>query len=314
MAGDDKTLRRPVVVIGLVLLALVALRGYLPGAPPPQSPRNPPGGGPGSIIAVLTMLGLSIAVIVISIVTQTRRPGAASSAEGFTRRFAGEHGRPRWRLLVVAAVILAVWAVVLILLMRWRAEVAAGDMPAQDTGTGGAHSGGPGRPPRPASGPVGGDVFVSLATATAVLVVASVVATSAGRRRVPPVEIASDNVPWQPEIPEGPDLARATEVGLAEIGDRSRDPREAIIACYVAMERELEKSPGTIPRVSDTPTEVLARAVDRRVLHAASATALVELFEEARFSPHVMNEGHRDAAVSALRRVQDALDASEAAP
>ena len=30
---------------------------------------------------------------------------------------------------------------------------------------------------------------------------------------------------------------------------------------------------------------------------------LVELFEEARFSPHVMNEGHRDTAVDALRLV-----------
>jgi hypothetical protein len=27
------------------------------------------------------------------------------------------------------------------------------------------------------------------------------------------------------------------------------------------------------------------------------------LFEEARFSPHVMNEGHRDVAVGALRLV-----------
>jgi hypothetical protein len=48
---------------------------------------------------------------------------------------------------------------------------------------------------------------------------------------------------------------------------------------------------------------VLARAVDRHALHAESATQLVDLFEEARFSPHVMNEGHRDAAVDALRLV-----------
>ena len=111
----------------------------------------------------------------------------------------------------------------------------------------------------------------------------------------------------RPAPPAGPDLARAAELGLAEIGDRSRDPREAIIACYAAMERELEKSPGTIPQDSDTPSEVLARAVERHALHADSAAQLVDLFEEARFSPHVMNEGHRADAVAALRLVQREL-------
>lgn len=102
----------------------------------------------------------------------------------------------------------------------------------------------------------------------------------------------------------GPDpLARAAEVGLAEARDLSREPREAIIACYAAMERELENSPEVVPRESDTPSEVLARAVSHRALRAESATELVELFEEARFSPHVMTEEHRQVAVRALRLV-----------
>ena len=86
----------------------------------------------------------------------------------------------------------------------------------------------------------------------------------------------------------GESLARAAEVGLAEIGDLTREPREAIIACYAAMERELTRVPGAVPQDCDTPSEVLARAVDNRALRADSATELVELFEEARFSPHVM--------------------------
>ena len=98
-------------------------------------------------------------------------------------------------------------------------------------------------------------------------------------------------------------LARAAEVGLAEIGDLSREPREAIIACYAAMERELENSPEVVPRESDTPSEVLARAVEHHALRADSATELVELFEEARFSPHVMTEEHREIAVRVLRLV-----------
>jgi hypothetical protein len=69
------------------------------------------------------------------------------------------------------------------------------------------------------------------------------------------------------------------------------------------MERELTHVPGAAPQEFDTPTEVLARAIDRHALRADSATQLVDLFEEARFSPHVMNEGHRDAAVRVLRTV-----------
>jgi hypothetical protein len=58
-----------------------------------------------------------------------------------------------------------------------------------------------------------------------------------------------------------------------------------------------------VPRDSDTPTEVLARAVEHHALHADSATELVDLFEEARFSPHLMNEGHRETAMRVLETV-----------
>ena len=108
-------------------------------------------------------------------------------------------------------------------------------------------------------------------------------------------------------------LARAAERGLAEMADLGRDPREAIIACYAAMERELSNVPGAVPQEYDTPTEVLARAVERHALHADNAVRLVDLFAEARFSPHVMNEGHRDVAVGVLRLVLDELRSRSAA-
>jgi hypothetical protein len=69
------------------------------------------------------------------------------------------------------------------------------------------------------------------------------------------------------------------------------------------MERELTRVPDAMPQEFDTPSEVLARAVAHRALKADSATELVDLFEEARFSVHVMTEAHRDAAVRVLRRV-----------
>ena len=106
-------------------------------------------------------------------------------------------------------------------------------------------------------------------------------------------------------------LARAAELGLAQVGDPNREPRAAIIACYATMEDELARVPGVAPRDFDTASEVLARAVEHDALRSDSATPLVELFEEARFSPHVMGEGHRDSAVQALRQVLTELrDAS----
>ncbi|UUO01889.1 DUF4129 domain-containing protein [Mycolicibacterium novocastrense] len=136
----------------------------------------------------------------------------------------------------------------------------------------------------------------------ALIVVGTAVASR--RQARPPTPSPFIEAVDEPAAPAGTaSLARAAEVGLAEIGDLSREPREAIIACYAAMERELTRVPGAAPQAYDTPTEVLARAVASGALRSDSATELVELFEEARFSPHVMNEPHRDAAVRVLNRV-----------
>jgi len=94
--------------------------------------------------------------------------------------------------------------------------------------------------------------------------------------------------------------------------DLSREPREAIIACYAAMERELANVPDAMPQDFDTASEVLARAVEHHALHVDNAVQLVNLFAEARFSPHVMNEGHREEAARVLRLVLDELAASTA--
>jgi hypothetical protein len=69
------------------------------------------------------------------------------------------------------------------------------------------------------------------------------------------------------------------------------------------MEGELSRVPGAVPEDFDTASEVLDRAVAHRALGPDSATQLVDLFDEARFSPHVMTEAHRDAAVRVLQRV-----------
>jgi hypothetical protein len=144
-----------------------------------------------------------------------------------------------------------------------------------------------------------------IASTLALLVLIVVGAVVAARRRrvgVAPIVAPEPIGPLTPTT-ASESLARAAEVGLAEIGDRAREPREAIIACYAAMERELAHVPAAVPQDFDTPTEVLARAVENHALHVDNAVELVNLFEEARFSPHVMNEADRENAVGVLQLV-----------
>ncbi len=306
MPGDDKAVVRTVGVLVLTLFAAIALRGYLPGAPPPAEPARSDADGTGSLIAVVVMLAVSLTAIAVSLVARGRAPRPPRAAGESPRPRGGERRAVPWRLLLIAAAALLAWLLLITLLMRWVSPSDAGTAPAPSTTRPDPVTANP-TPPEPDSGG-GSDVFGLLMGTAIVLFLLSVLATIAGRRRrTAAAPMLTDDAPPSAPPPAGPDLARAAELGLAEVGDLSRDPREAIIACYLAMEQELEKSPGTVPQASDTPSEVLARAVARRAVHADSATQLVDLFEEARFSPHVMTEEHRAEAVDALQVVQRAL-------
>ncbi|WP_193045075.1 DUF4129 domain-containing protein [Mycolicibacterium baixiangningiae] len=317
MPGADKATARTVAVIVLILLAGVGLRGQLPGAERTADEPVEPGAGP--LIAVVVMLALSMAVIAVSVVSQSRDPVVRPETSGDLPRERGGDGRRwTWRMALVVAGALAVWLLVVVALMRlggWL-EVPT-DQPAapssdsdSDPDPSGAADSTP--PPDEEEAPGSVDVFGYFAGAAVLFVMLSVIATMIGRtkRRRPAAAAAVAADGEVAPVSGTRSLARAAERGLIAIGDLSREPREAIIACYAAMERELGKSPSAMPLDSDTPSEVLARAVDRNLLHGGNATELVDLFEEARFSTHVMGEEHREAAVQVLqlvlRELQDA--------
>lgn len=307
--ADTKAVARTVAVAALTLLAVVALRGYLPDADRAAPPEERPESGNGSLVAVTAMLALSFAVIAISLFAQSRQrptgPGPSPLARDPRETWEGL----RWRPLLIAATALLVWLALMLVLMRWASPADIDDAAPPAAGPEGPTGTDPGPPPEPPTED-GGSVFVLLAGATILLLALSAAAMLLGRRRVPaeplPQAESATGATAPAECDEA-DLARAAELGLAEMGDLSRDPRQAIIACYLAMESELEKSPGTIPQESDTPSEVLARAIEGHALRAGTGTELVDLFEEARFSPHVMNENHRADAVRALRQVRHQL-------
>jgi Domain of unknown function (DUF4129) len=65
------------------------------------------------------------------------------------------------------------------------------------------------------------------------------------------------------------------------------EPREAIIACYAAMEHGFAAA-GSAPAVADTPAEVLARATGAGIVRPGPAEALITLFRRARYSTEPM--------------------------
>jgi uncharacterized protein DUF4129 len=307
MAGIDKSTARVIAVIALLFVAAWALRGYLPGSQP-AADRQRPVSSPLALVVDVVLVSIAVAIVGVAIIMRLRNRAVRRPAPGQLPEGRGAMGRPAWRLTLIAIALAIVWLLIVILLMRLGVNgqpgvpVAADPASAPPTATANPVPQQPNSPDE--AGPNVVNYLIPPMVILMALIVVGTVIMSRRQRRLAPVVVANAVRPEVAAPASGPDsLARAAEVGLAEIGDLSREPREAIIACYAAMERELTLVPGAAPMDCDTPSEVLARAVDRHALHAESAARLVELFEEARFSPHVMNEGHRDIAVDALRLV-----------
>jgi hypothetical protein len=305
---------RVAALVVLILVLGVALRGQIPGVE--RQARTAPGNSTAGLWGLLTLVLACLLVIIVSIVASLREPRRARQSAHFDVPGGGGGAgvRRSWRLLLVILAALLTWLFVAALLAQLRLPQLRGGPPPAASDTAPPGTAPPGRavaprPPSPAPG-AGEDLaryfMVSAAALLVVMLVGAVLLRIRDRRRASPVPIADDVEPQPP--PAGPgSLALAAERGLAEVGDLSREPREAIIACYAAMENALANAPGAAPQESDTPSEVLARAVEHEAIHAGSATELVTLFAEARFSTHVMNEGHREAAERALRLVLDEL-------
>jgi hypothetical protein len=300
MPDIDRTTRRTATVLVLLVIAAVAVRGHLPGATRAAAP--PSSDSPASLVALVVLLAVGLAGFAFAVLTAPRKPAEPGAGDGIGRlELRGLRVRLRWRWVLLAIAATLAWLLVLILITRLTATPV---LPAPATQTPAPPSSVPNRQPDPTGSGPSAFGYLAATTVALLIVVGFGIARHARRTALPPAPPEDGIRSAARHLPRGPErLARAAELGLEEIGDLSRDPRAAIIACYVAMERALAHAPGAVPLASDTPSEVLARAVQHHALSADSATELVELFTEARFSPHVMNEDHREAAIQALHRV-----------
>jgi hypothetical protein len=309
MTSEGKPIGRVIALVVFLVASTVALRGYVPGSQ--HTPSQQPIGSASAFVAVVGLLGASLAVIAIAVVARvrTRRVVAAGPAErsDWFRGGRGGGGRSRWRALLIGLGLIAAFVVIVVLLavlLRLAlVHTRLGVPPRIATPAGGTPA--PAHHPPSESGPspLGYLYATTMLFLVLLLSAGSIIALRRKRRAAqPPRDTRQDLQPSAPEV-RSESLARAAELGLAEVGDLGREPGRAIIACYAAMERELGNVPDAVPQDFDTASEVLARAVEIRALHADSAVPLVDLFVEARFSGHEMNEGHRDMAVRALELV-----------
>jgi hypothetical protein len=301
----DRATGRVVAVIVLLIVIAASLRGYLPGVV--RSDREQSSHGGASLVYIAALLSGSLVIAGLAVVYRLRNPRqVASNATELPPRFSPGRGRPAWKVMLIGAVVLTVWLLLLWLLSQFVVPHGV-DQPRSAPASGAAPPAG-NPPQRPGPPDDGGDRQVLrylTASTMALLMILVAGAIVARRRRVAEVPTSPAQPFGQPApvAAAATSLVRAAESGLAEIEDPSREPRQAIIACYAAMERQLRKFPGAVPQDFDTPTEVLARAVDNHALNVDNAAELVNLFEEARFSPHVMTEEHRSRAVDVLQLV-----------
>ena len=111
-----------------------------------------------------------------------------------------------------------------------------------------------------------------------------------------------------PPAPSSDGLAAAVEESLGDLGSEP-DPRRAVIKAYGRMERALSAS--GIPRDrAETPLEYLRRALAAVNASRSSISRLTDLFEQARFSRHVIDATMKQEAIEALTALRSELDAA----
>ncbi|WP_078326495.1 DUF4129 domain-containing protein [Mycobacteroides salmoniphilum] len=302
MNSANRLFVRAAGLIVLVALLVVALRSYLPHPailPRPEEPRDEPR----SIALQLLLCGVVAILILLSL---RRRPGMPMGSEspsylrlrGLTRREA---------LIAAASALLLVGAI-------WTSLYLTrptGDSPVREPAPGTSES----RPAdeaaphkTPGNTPAREESGAPMVILGVVLIGIAVTIFVLRRNNPDSLDAGGDQCAESEGTEAAPgSLAHLVELGLAEVAEPGRDPRASIIACYAAMEQGLTTAPEAAPLASDTPSEVLQRAVHIGALHSQAGTQLVSLFSEARFSPHQMTQTDRESAVRWLQNVLDDL-------
>jgi hypothetical protein len=106
------------------------------------------------------------------------------------------------------------------------------------------------------------------------------------------------------------ELAEVLDHALDEL-EQEADPRRAVIAAWIRMERGLAAA-GLPRHLAEAPLEYATRVLERAAARPDSVRRLADLFEQAKFSRHTIDEGMRRAAVEALTAIREQLEVEQA--
>jgi ABC-type transporter Mla MlaB component len=115
-------------------------------------------------------------------------------------------------------------------------------------------------------------------------------------------------LPEQPETRTQEDLVAALDAGLEELSDADRDPRRAVIACWVRLEQAAAAA-GTPRHPGDTPTDLVGRLLAEQQVDSQVLAALLEVYRQARYATHTVDDQMREQAREALQRLRADLGA-----
>jgi hypothetical protein len=112
----------------------------------------------------------------------------------------------------------------------------------------------------------------------------------------------------QPAPNTAEDLVAALDAGIEELSDADRDPRRAVIACWVRLEQAAAAA-GTRRLPGDSPTDLVGRLLAEQRVDARVLAALLEVYRQARYATHTVDDQMRAQARSALERLRADLGA-----
>jgi uncharacterized protein DUF4129 len=265
-----------IAIAGLGLLSLVALASQRPLLRAPTHAERALGSGWTSpLLTVAVVLG---AAILLYGITLARREGRPTT------------GGDGWRLLGVLLII-----VVASLLFRHyydnRPGAPSGQTPPTSVAQRGATTA---SPPTTRRHQGTGATWWEVAG----LAAAAVVALAAAR--VGPEKGVSKEGQAQPD-----GLVALLDDSLEDLR-HDPDPRRAVIAAYARMERGLGAT-GLARSPADAPLEYLGRLMSARQVSQTAASRLTDLFEQAKFSDHRIDDDLRRDAIAALEAIRAEL-------
>jgi Domain of unknown function (DUF4129) len=108
------------------------------------------------------------------------------------------------------------------------------------------------------------------------------------------------------------EVVAAVDAGLVDLSDTDRDPRRAVIACWLRLE-EAAQAAGVPRGVGDTSTDLVTRLLtggadgSGLVVSADVLAGFAEVYREARYATHTVDERMREQARAALVRLRAEL-------